>query len=209
MRLEGRNAVLKLLDFSLISCLLCSCRSRISQFVTECCILGSVLDLKSWFCSRGFLCDRFWLQPLICFLVLAPDLHSDSAAPLTYIQPDCLHVFASAVVPEEVKPKFVKGTKRYGRRSRPDSKPDAADSEDSPPSRTEATDSSPAGVRRAKLRRSTSLESVEVRQSVYVLCTSDLFPKTPFLFPLMRFSLFLLVLCSSTNTDRKKFSELK
>uniref|UniRef100_A0A3B4TG11 Ninein-like n=1 Tax=Seriola dumerili TaxID=41447 RepID=A0A3B4TG11_SERDU len=67
-------------------------------------------------------------------------------------------------VPEEVKPKFVKGTKRYGRRSRPDSKYGAAltcDSEDSPPSRTEATDSSPAGVRRAKLRRSTSLESVE------------------------------------------------
>lgn len=65
-----------------------------------------------------------------------------------------------------MKPKFIKGTKRYGRRSRPDSEPDAAltcDSEDSPPSRTEATDSSPAGVRRAKLRRSTSLESVEVR----------------------------------------------
>uniref|UniRef100_A0A3B4TFI4 Ninein-like n=1 Tax=Seriola dumerili TaxID=41447 RepID=A0A3B4TFI4_SERDU len=74
--------------------------------------------------------------------------------------------YLEPVVPEEVKPKFVKGTKRYGRRSRPDSKYGAAltcDSEDSPPSRTEATDSSPAGVRRAKLRRSTSLESVEVR----------------------------------------------
>ncbi|XP_056252042.1 ninein-like protein [Seriola aureovittata] len=72
--------------------------------------------------------------------------------------------YLEPVVPEEVKPKFVKGTKRYGRRSRPDSKHGAAltcDSEDSPPSRTEATDSSPAGVRRAKLRRSTSLESVE------------------------------------------------
>lgn len=66
----------------------------------------------------------------------------------------------------------MKGTKRYGRRSRPDSKPDAvltdfAELEDSPLSRTEATDSSPAGVRRAKLRRSTSLESVEVRRSVH------------------------------------------
>ncbi|XP_044228056.1 ninein-like protein isoform X1 [Thunnus albacares] len=77
----------------------------------------------------------------------------------SYLQP---------VVPEEVKPKFVKGTKRYGRRSRPDSQLDAAltcDSEDSLPSRTEATDSSPAGVRRAKLRRSTSLESVESLKS--------------------------------------------
>ncbi|XP_045921226.1 ninein-like protein [Micropterus dolomieu] len=73
--------------------------------------------------------------------------------------------YLEPVVPEEVKPKFVKGTKRYGRRSRPDSRPDAADSEDSPPSRTEATDSSPAGVRRAKLMRSTSLESVESLKS--------------------------------------------
>ncbi|XP_076599233.1 ninein-like protein isoform X2 [Chaetodon auriga] len=76
--------------------------------------------------------------------------------------------YLEPVVPEEVKPKFVKGAKRYGRRSRPDSKPDAVltcDSEDSPPSRTEATDSSPAGVRRAKLRRSTSLESVESLKS--------------------------------------------
>ncbi|XP_036979542.1 ninein-like protein isoform X2 [Acanthopagrus latus] len=76
--------------------------------------------------------------------------------------------YLEPVVPEEVKPKFVKGTKRYGRRSRPDSKPDAAltcDSEDSPQSRTEATDSSPSGVRRAKLRRSTSLESVESLKS--------------------------------------------
>ncbi|KAM9345492.1 ninein-like protein [Symphorus nematophorus] len=73
--------------------------------------------------------------------------------------------YLEPVVPEEVKPKFVKGTKRYGRRSRPDSQPDTADSEDSPPSRTEATDSSPGGVRRAKLRRSTSLESVESLKS--------------------------------------------
>uniref|UniRef100_A0A8C9XK14 Ninein-like n=1 Tax=Sander lucioperca TaxID=283035 RepID=A0A8C9XK14_SANLU len=76
--------------------------------------------------------------------------------------------YLEPVVPEEVKPKFVKGTKRYGRRSRPDSKPGATltcDSEDSPPSRTDATDSSPDGVRRAKLRRSTSLESVESLKS--------------------------------------------
>ncbi|XP_060896446.1 ninein-like protein isoform X1 [Labrus mixtus] len=76
--------------------------------------------------------------------------------------------YLEPVVPEEVKPKFVKGTKRYGRRSRPDNKPDSAltcDSEDSPLSRNEATDSSPTGVRRAKLRRSTSLESVESLKS--------------------------------------------
>lgn len=75
------------------------------------------------------------------------------------------HVCVPAVVPEEVKPKFVKGTKRYGRRSHPDGKTLAAPShgsEVSPPSGTEAADSSPAGLRRAKLRRSTSLESVEV-----------------------------------------------
>ncbi|XP_034537548.1 ninein-like protein [Notolabrus celidotus] len=76
--------------------------------------------------------------------------------------------YLEPVVTEEVKPKFVKGTKRYGRRSRPDSKPDSTlpcDSEDSPPSRNEAEDSSPVGVRRAKLRRSTSLESVESLKS--------------------------------------------
>ncbi|XP_049456003.1 ninein-like protein isoform X1 [Epinephelus fuscoguttatus] len=76
--------------------------------------------------------------------------------------------YLEPAVPEEVKPKFIKGTKRYGRRSRPDSQPGAAltcNSEESPPSRTEATDSSPPGVRRAKLRRSTSLESVESLKS--------------------------------------------
>uniref|UniRef100_A0A3B4ZY35 Ninein-like n=1 Tax=Stegastes partitus TaxID=144197 RepID=A0A3B4ZY35_9TELE len=76
--------------------------------------------------------------------------------------------YLEPAAPEEVKPKFVKGTKRYGRRSRPDSTPEAAltcDSEDSPPCRTEASDSSPIGVRRAKLRRATSLESVEVSSS--------------------------------------------
>ncbi|XP_031586144.1 ninein-like protein isoform X2 [Oreochromis aureus] len=72
--------------------------------------------------------------------------------------------YLEPAVPEEVKPKLVKGAKRYGRRS----KPDAAitcDSEDSPPFRAEASDSSPTGVRKAKLRRATSLESVESLKS--------------------------------------------
>eukprot|EP00063_Salmo_salar_P034688 XP_014009523.1 PREDICTED: ninein-like protein isoform X1 [Salmo salar] len=75
--------------------------------------------------------------------------------------------YLEPVVPEEVKPKFVKGTKRYGRRSHPD-RPDSelpAELEDSPPFRTEQKELSPAGVRRAKLRRSTSLESVESLKS--------------------------------------------
>ncbi|KAL0964315.1 hypothetical protein UPYG_G00322150 [Umbra pygmaea] len=75
--------------------------------------------------------------------------------------------YLEPVVPVEVKPKFVKGTKRYGRRSQPD-RPNSeltADSEDSLPFRTERKESSPVGVRRAKLRRSTSLESVESLKS--------------------------------------------
>ncbi|XP_067367103.1 ninein-like protein isoform X2 [Channa argus] len=79
---------------------------------------------------------------------------------------DCSYL--EPVVLEEVRPKFVKGTKRYGRRSCPDRKPDIAlncDSEDSPPSRPETADPSPPAVRRAKLRRSTSLESVESLKS--------------------------------------------
>uniref|UniRef100_G3PEU2 Ninein like n=1 Tax=Gasterosteus aculeatus aculeatus TaxID=481459 RepID=G3PEU2_GASAC len=63
------------------------------------------------------------------------------------------------VVREEVKPKFVKGGKRYGRRSQPDAAPTGVT--DSPPSRSKAAASSPGGVRRAKVRRSTSLESIE------------------------------------------------
>ncbi|XP_061767436.1 ninein-like protein isoform X3 [Nerophis ophidion] len=72
------------------------------------------------------------------------------------------------VVPDEVKPKFVKGEKRYGRRSRPDAQPDVAlrcDSDDSPPPNTRTTDSSPSGVRRPKVRRSTSLDSLESLKS--------------------------------------------
>ncbi|MEQ2287302.1 hypothetical protein AMECASPLE_010958 [Ameca splendens] len=76
--------------------------------------------------------------------------------------------YLEPAIPQEVKPKFVKGTKRYGRRSCPETPPNAGlscDSEESTPSRTEAADSSPPGVRRAKLRRSTSLESVESLKS--------------------------------------------
>ncbi|XP_072534050.1 ninein-like protein isoform X2 [Salminus brasiliensis] len=70
-------------------------------------------------------------------------------------------------VPEEVKPKFVKGTKRYGRRSRPDKTGSVltADSEDSPPFGADQDEAPSTGVRRAKLRRSTSLESVESLKS--------------------------------------------
>ncbi|XP_016133523.1 ninein-like protein isoform X5 [Sinocyclocheilus grahami] len=73
--------------------------------------------------------------------------------------------YLEPAVPEEVKPKYVKGTKRYGRRSRPD-KTDlelTAVSEDSPPFGTDKVETN--GVRRAKLRRSTSLESVESLKS--------------------------------------------
>ncbi|XP_061915377.1 ninein-like protein isoform X2 [Entelurus aequoreus] len=71
-------------------------------------------------------------------------------------------------VPDEVKPKFVKGEKRYGRRSRPDAQPDVAlrcHSDDSPPPNTRTTDTSPSGVRRPKVRRSTSLDSLESLKS--------------------------------------------
>ncbi|KAF4105536.1 ninein-like protein isoform X1 [Onychostoma macrolepis] len=73
--------------------------------------------------------------------------------------------YLEPAVPEEVKPKYVKGTKRYGRRSRPD-KTDlelTADSQDSPKFGTDKVEAN--GVRRAKLRRSTSLESVESLKS--------------------------------------------
>ncbi|XP_052007331.1 ninein-like protein isoform X3 [Xyrauchen texanus] len=73
--------------------------------------------------------------------------------------------YLEPAVPEEVKPKYVKGAKRYGRRSRPD-KTDfelTADSEDSPPFATDKVETN--GLRRAKLRRSTSLESVETLKS--------------------------------------------
>ncbi|XP_014872092.1 ninein-like protein [Poecilia latipinna] len=74
--------------------------------------------------------------------------------------------YLEPAVPQEVKPKFVKGAKRYGRRSRPETQ--SSTSLDSTPTRTKPVDlnldSSPR-VRRAKLRRSTSLESMESLKS--------------------------------------------
>ncbi|RXN24790.1 ninein isoform X1 [Labeo rohita] len=88
---------------------------------------------------------------------------STSEEESSYLEP--VWTLETEAVPEEVKPKYVKGTKRYGRRSRPD-KTDlelTADSEDSPPFGTDKVETN--GVRRAKLRRSTSLESVESLKS--------------------------------------------
>ncbi|KAK6489830.1 ninein-like protein [Huso huso] len=75
--------------------------------------------------------------------------------------------YLEPAVPEEVKPKYVKGTKRYGRRSQPEL-PDSeveitADSEE--PLLYKPTDLFLPGSRRAQLRRSTSLESVESLKS--------------------------------------------
>ncbi|XP_058241827.1 ninein-like protein isoform X3 [Hemibagrus wyckioides] len=67
--------------------------------------------------------------------------------------------YLEPAVPEEVSPKFVKGTKRYGRRSRPDKTTSVLTDE------TEKDETPSTGVRRAKLRRSTSLESVESLKS--------------------------------------------
>lgn len=112
---------------------------RLEAVVQE---LGGLVKVRG-----GFFFGTFWLR----------------VSQRRLADPLSLLLFLSAAVPEEVKPKLVKGAKRYGRRS----KPDAAitcDSEDSPPFRAEASDSSPTGVRKAKLRRATSLESVEVRE---------------------------------------------
>ncbi|XP_076830619.1 ninein-like protein isoform X5 [Brachyhypopomus gauderio] len=76
--------------------------------------------------------------------------------------------YLEPAVPEEVKPKFVKGTKRYGRKSRPDKASSlltANGSGDSPPFRADQDATPCPGGRRAKLRRSTSLESVESLKS--------------------------------------------
>nr|XP_057915163.1 ninein-like protein [Doryrhamphus excisus] len=72
--------------------------------------------------------------------------------------------YLEPVVPEEVKPKFVKGEKRYGRRSRPDVAL-RCHSDASPLSDAHTVNSSPSGVRRPKVRRSTSLDSVESLKS--------------------------------------------
>ncbi|XP_078505153.1 ninein-like protein isoform X3 [Lissotriton helveticus] len=68
----------------------------------------------------------------------------------SYLQP---------VIPEEVKPKFVKGTKRYGRRSRPELQ--AANAESSKYMQEHQVN----GNRKNQLRRSASLESVESLKS--------------------------------------------
>lgn len=85
----------------------------------------------------------------------------------------CCLLTISWAVPEEVSPKFVKGTKRYGRRSRPDKTTSVLTDE------TEKDETPSTGVRRAKLRRSTSLESVEVRRFTLTL---SLVSKMLFLF---------------------------
>uniref|UniRef100_A0A3B3ZYI0 EF-hand domain-containing protein n=1 Tax=Periophthalmus magnuspinnatus TaxID=409849 RepID=A0A3B3ZYI0_9GOBI len=71
----------------------------------------------------------------------------------SYLQP---------VVPE-VSPKFIKGLKRYGRRSRPE-RPDSEPDSDQNPDHDQDQDHnrSTEGFRGAKLRKATSLESIEV-----------------------------------------------
>ncbi|XP_051775081.1 ninein-like protein isoform X2 [Erpetoichthys calabaricus] len=77
--------------------------------------------------------------------------------------------YLEPAIPEEVKPKFVKGVKRYGRKS----VPDASDldvelaMEASEPRPYKAGKSEPLvpGARRAQLKRATSLESVESLKS--------------------------------------------
>ncbi|MGH0153377.1 UNVERIFIED_CONTAM: hypothetical protein FKN15_025046 [Acipenser sinensis] len=78
-------------------------------------------------------------------------------------------IYLEPAIPEEVKPKYVKGTKRYGRRSRPEP-PDSevevtADSEQPLPYKPTQTELLLPGSRRAQLRRCTSLESVESLKS--------------------------------------------
>ncbi|XP_077350706.1 ninein-like protein isoform X6 [Festucalex cinctus] len=73
------------------------------------------------------------------------DLTSDDDS--SYLQP---------VVADEVQPKFVRGEKRYGRRSRPDVTPSRPSPSTGNPGR-----SPPAGVSRPKVHRSASLDSVE------------------------------------------------
>ncbi|XP_023677210.1 ninein-like protein isoform X2 [Paramormyrops kingsleyae] len=71
--------------------------------------------------------------------------------------------YLEPAVPEEVKPKFVKGAKRYGRRSRPDGPISelTVNSEETPSFKTDQDKAPISGVQGTGLRRSTSLESVE------------------------------------------------
>uniref|UniRef100_A0A3B3SGD7 Ninein-like n=1 Tax=Paramormyrops kingsleyae TaxID=1676925 RepID=A0A3B3SGD7_9TELE len=72
-------------------------------------------------------------------------------------------------VPEEVKPKFVKGAKRYGRRSRPDGPISelTVNSEETPSFKTDQDKAPISGVQGTGLRRSTSLESVEDMEALF------------------------------------------
>lgn len=81
----------------------------------------------------------------------------------------CLLILSA--VPEEVKPKFVKGAKRYGRRSRPDGPISelTVNSEETPSFKTDQDKAPISGVQGTGLRRSTSLESVEVNLMCGVL----------------------------------------
>ncbi|XP_019715838.1 ninein-like protein isoform X4 [Hippocampus comes] len=81
------------------------------------------------------------------------DLTSDDDS--SYLQP---------VVVDEVKPKFTKGQKRYGRRSRPDVTP-SQPSAGSPAPGGNAARTSPTGLRGSKVRRAASLDSVESLKS--------------------------------------------
>ncbi|KAJ0004863.1 hypothetical protein NQD34_011077 [Periophthalmus magnuspinnatus] len=78
----------------------------------------------------------------------------------SYLQPVLI-----AVVPE-VSPKFIKGLKRYGRRSRPE-RPDSEPDSDQNPDHDQDQDHnrSTEGFRGAKLRKATSLESIESLKS--------------------------------------------
>ncbi|XP_048863882.1 ninein-like protein isoform X2 [Brienomyrus brachyistius] len=71
--------------------------------------------------------------------------------------------YLEPAVPEEVKPKFVKGAKRYGRRSRPDRPVSdlTVNSEEAPSFKTDQDKAPNSDVQGTGLRRSTSLESVE------------------------------------------------
>ncbi|MBN3317838.1 NINL protein, partial [Atractosteus spatula] len=73
--------------------------------------------------------------------------------------------YLEPVLAEEVRPKYVKGTKRYGRRSRPEargSEVEIAEDPETPGPRAARGEPFSWGARTEQLRRSASLESVEV-----------------------------------------------
>nr|XP_015218246.1 PREDICTED: ninein-like protein isoform X3 [Lepisosteus oculatus]XP_015218247.1 PREDICTED: ninein-like protein isoform X3 [Lepisosteus oculatus]XP_015218248.1 PREDICTED: ninein-like protein isoform X3 [Lepisosteus oculatus]XP_015218250.1 PREDICTED: ninein-like protein isoform X3 [Lepisosteus oculatus]XP_015218251.1 PREDICTED: ninein-like protein isoform X3 [Lepisosteus oculatus]XP_015218252.1 PREDICTED: ninein-like protein isoform X3 [Lepisosteus oculatus]XP_015218253.1 PREDICTED: ninein-li len=76
--------------------------------------------------------------------------------------------YLEPVLAEEVKPKYVKGTKRYGRRSRPEargSEVEIAEDPETPGPRAARAEPFSWGARAEQLRRSASLESVESLKS--------------------------------------------